>query len=104
MSRSEAFKRDQRPSSADVCAYVYITLLAGPHAEWNRKKRDPKFWFYRWSPEAKVGCRAPPLLYTWAAWLLGASALVADGPGLACRTPGAALSGGWRADGLLTGC
>jgi len=30
-------------------------LPLGPHSEWNRKKRDPKFWFYRWSPEAKVG-------------------------------------------------
>ena len=23
-------------------------LPLGPHAEWNRKKRDPNFWFYRW--------------------------------------------------------
>ena len=30
-------------------------LPLGPHSEWNRKVRDPRFWFYRWSPEAKVG-------------------------------------------------
>jgi hypothetical protein len=28
-------------------------LPLGPQSEWNRKYRDIKFWFYRWSPEVR---------------------------------------------------